>query len=461
MSGFRVSGQANVGVVAFEGDWGITGDQFSINSTAQTDPAPSSTSSSTNFFTSYAQNRSQHGGSNNFSVDAKQFDVSTSVIKTGDTSANVTFSTSGDSYLATNFVMSVPVPSLQITKSASPTTVHSGDTVTYTITVTNPVAGSTATNVAVTDPVSPACNRTIGNVTGGTPVSYTCTGTAGSSTFTNVATVTGTNAQGDALSGSAQATVTVLNPKITITKTTDKTAYRAGQTVTFTITVTNTGDAALSAVTVADPAVTGCARVIGALAVGASTNYTCTATAPVTGNSNTANVTGADSLGRAATATATVPVPIIAPALTLAKTAAPTTVTAAGQTVTYSFRVTNSGDSTVNAISIADTFTAPAAPVPDRSPARPPRSRPERRRPARARTPSPRPTSTTDPSRTRAVANGSDIVGGAVASNTSTANVAVTRTPALTIKKTRHPGDRDGCRAVDQLLVRGRPTPAT
>ncbi len=360
------------------------------------------------------------------------------MIKTGDTSANVTFSTSGDSYLATNFVMSVPVPSLQITKSASPTTVHSGDTVTYTITVTNPVAGSTATNVAVNDPVSPACNRTIGNVTGGTPVSYTCTGTAGSSTFTNVATVTGTNAQGDALSGSAQATVTVLNPKITITKTTDKTAYRAGQTVTFTITVTNTGDAALSAVTVADPAVTGCARVIGALAVGASTNYTCTATAPVTGNSNTANVTGADSLGRAATATATVPVPIIAPALTLAKTAAPTTVTAAGQTVTYSFRVTNSGDSTVNAISIVDTFTAPAAPVPTIT--------------------CPTTTLASGASTTctgtytvtqadvdngsianSAVANGSDIVGGAVASNTATANVAVTRTPALTIKKSATP----------------------
>ncbi len=74
VSGFKVSGQVNVGVVAFEGDWGITGDQFSINGTAQTDPAPSSTSSNTNFFTSYAQN-SSNGRLNNFSVDAKQFDV--------------------------------------------------------------------------------------------------------------------------------------------------------------------------------------------------------------------------------------------------------------------------------------------------------------------------------------------------------------------------------------------------
>lgn len=218
--------------------------------------------------------------------------------------------------------------------------------------------------MAVSDPLTPNCVRTIGSLTGST--TYTCTGTAGSSSFTNVATVTGTNVQGDALSGSATAPVTVLNPAVFITKTTDKVAYRSGQTVTYTITVNNIGDAALSSVAVTDPTTASCAKTIGALAVGATTSYTCTATAPVTGNSNTANVTGSDVLGKTvtATSTSTVPVPVIAPALTLAKTASPTTVTAAGQLVTYSFKVANSGDSTVDSISIADTFTSPAGPVP-------------------------------------------------------------------------------------------------
>ena len=175
ITGFRVSGQAKVGVVAYEGDWGITGDQFSINGTAQTDPGGPG-GSSTNFFTSFAQGTTPNTAPNNFSVDAKQFAVSPTVIQPGDTSASLSFSTSGDSYLAQELVMSVPVPTLQISKTAAPSTVHAGDTVTYTITVTNPVAGSTATNVKVTDPLTPSCNKTIGNLTGST--TYTCTATA-------------------------------------------------------------------------------------------------------------------------------------------------------------------------------------------------------------------------------------------------------------------------------------------
>ncbi|MBK9726081.1 MAG: DUF11 domain-containing protein [Actinomycetales bacterium] len=48
------------------------------------------------------------------------------------------------------------------------------------------------------------------------------------------------------------------------------------------------------------------------------------------------------------------------------KTADPTTVTAAGDTVDYSFVVTNTGNVTVTGITVTDTFTAPAGPEPDR-----------------------------------------------------------------------------------------------
>ncbi|WP_426564988.1 DUF7507 domain-containing protein [Angustibacter sp. McL0619] len=437
VSGFRVSGQANVGVVAYEGDWGLTGDQFSINGTAQTDPGLPNPSSS-NFFTSYAQFRTPSQAPNNFSVDSKQFAVSPTVIKPGDTSASLSFSTSGDSYLAQELVMSVPIPTLQITKTASPTTVHPGDTVTYTITVTNPTVGSTATNVVVNDPLTPACNRNIGSLTGS--MTYQCTGTAGSSSFTNVANVTGTDAQSDALSGTAQAPVTVLNPSITITKTTDQPGYRVGATVTYTITVNNTGNANLTSVAVTDGTTASCARTIGNLAAGATTSYTCTAIAPVTGNSNTATVSGSDSLNRTVNASATVPVPVIRPALTLVKSAAPTTATAAGQIITYSFRVTNSGDSTVSSISIADTLTAPAGPVPAIT-------CPVTSLAAAASTTctGTYPVTQADVDNgailDSAVANGVDIAGGAVASSPSAATVTVTRSPALSVSKTASPAN--------------------
>ena len=50
------------------------------------------------------------------------------------------------------------------------------------------------------------------------------------------------------------------------------------------------------------------------------------------------------------------------PALSIVKTADPTTVTAAGDTVDYSFVVTNTGNVTVTGITVTDTFTAPAGP---------------------------------------------------------------------------------------------------
>ena len=49
-------------------------------------------------------------------------------------------------------------------------------------------------------------------------------------------------------------------------------------------------------------------------------------------------------------------------ALSLVKSADPVTVTAAGQSVTYSFLVTNTGNVTVSELTVADTLAAPAGP---------------------------------------------------------------------------------------------------
>ena len=79
---------------------------------------------------------------------------------------------------------------------ATTTTVKYG-TATFKIKVTN--TGNVALhNVTVSDPQSVDCDRTIGSLPVGASKSYTCTRAAVSSNFTNVATVEGHLAQGEA-----------------------------------------------------------------------------------------------------------------------------------------------------------------------------------------------------------------------------------------------------------------------
>ena len=88
-------------------------------------------------------------------------------------------------------------------------------------------------------------------------------------------------------------------------------------------------------------------------------------------------------------------------AIAIAKTANPTTVTGAGQHVTYTFKVTNTGNVTLSGVSVSDTpappagnlNAAPACPLTTLAPGTAPTARPP--------TPSPSPTWTTDRSMTR------------------------------------------------------------
>ncbi|MFC5290891.1 SdrD B-like domain-containing protein [Actinokineospora guangxiensis] len=308
ISNFRAATNAvRVGLTAYEGDFNIVGDQFSINGTPIAEPL--SAGATTNFFVSNAGGASSPVVPNNMSVDAKAF--TTTLIPAGATSATLTFSTSGDTYLAQNLVFSVPVASLKITKElVSPGPFRPGQPVTYRITVVSP-GGSNAVNVAVADPEVSDCNRSLGNLAADVPVTYTCTGPAPADDFTNVATVTGRNAFGDPITDTDQVDVPVINPAVEITKVADKESYTAGETITFTITVRNTGDAPLTNVVVADPKVAACATTRASLAAGGSFTYTCTATAPIPGDANTATVTGTDPLGGTVTDTDTAPAPAV------------------------------------------------------------------------------------------------------------------------------------------------------
>ncbi|MEU5694314.1 SdrD B-like domain-containing protein [Actinosynnema sp. NPDC020468] len=308
VNGFRVAATGvRVGLTAYEGDRNISGDQFSINGTPVAEPLPGGLT--TNYFVSNAQNALSPAVVNNMSVDAKQFTAPS--IVPGSTSATLTFSTSGDTYLAENLVLSVPIPALKAKKElVTPGPFRPGQPVTFRITVVSP-GGANAVGVAVADPGFPDCARTVGNLVPDVPVTYDCVGPAGADNFVNTANATGSSNYGDPVDDSAGVPVDVINPAVSITKTADKATYVAGETITFTIGVTNTGDTDLTGLVVADPKVAACATTRATLTAGGGFSYTCTTTAPVAGDSNTATVTALDPLGGTVTATATANAPTL------------------------------------------------------------------------------------------------------------------------------------------------------
>ncbi|MER7847843.1 LPXTG cell wall anchor domain-containing protein [Kitasatospora sp. NPDC096077] len=291
-------------------------------------------------------------------------------------------------------------PALTILKSASPTTVSAvGQTVDYSFLVTN-TGNVTLTNVAVTETAfsgtgtAPVVTCPAGAASLAPGASVTCTATyavtqadinAGS--ITNTATATGNPPSGPPVtSPPSSATVTATaNPAITIVKSASPTTVSAvGQTVDYGFLVTNTGNVTLTNVTVTETAFsgTGTAPVVtcpaGAASLAPGASVTCTATYAVTqadinagSVTNTATATGTPPSGppvtsppSSATVTATAN-----PALTIVKSASPTTVSAAGQTVDYSFLVTNTGNVTltnvtVNETAFSGTGTPPAVSCP-------------------------------------------------------------------------------------------------
>ncbi|WP_086853698.1 DUF7507 domain-containing protein, partial [Amycolatopsis kentuckyensis] len=415
ITGFRAAAaDAHLGVTAYDGDWGRSGDQFLVDGTPAAEPATGGTS---NFFISNADNAA---APNNFSVDAKAFNIDS--VRAGATSAKLGVVTSGDDVLAQNLAFSVPVPELQIALRATQPKAHAGEPVTFAVAVTNP-GDVPASRVEVADPAVPECAKPLGTLAPGQTVTYSCTGTAPPDDFTNTAKVTGTSTLGDALDGVASAHVDVLHPALGMTKTADRPAYRAGEVATFTIKVTNTGDTGLSGLQVTDPKTPSCA-LTGALAPGETRTTTCTAKAPIADGVNTASALGTDELGKQVTATADAPAPTIAPAVEVTKTADPPVIHA-GDAVTWTVAVRNTGDSPLAPVKVTDDTTAACA----------------RTFAGLAAGATQTYTCTANPSRTttsQATATGTDLAGRPV---TATASATVTViTPALTLTKDATPG---------------------
>ena len=288
-------------------------------------------------------------------------------------------------------VSAVAAPALNLVKTASVASVPAaGTTVTYSFAVTNS-GNVTLTGLAVTDAFDlPAFDSGLSPITcaAGTlapNASTTCTATyvttqadIDNGSITNTAKAHASDpSSAPVTSNNSAATVGLSQaPQLTLIKTATPTSItQAGQTVMYSFAVTNSGNVTVTNLAIDDtltvPALASGLSAISCLntTLGPSASTTCSATYVSTqadvdnGNiHNSATATGADPNADVVTSnSATADVTIAAnPSLTVAKTAMPGSLAAAGTTVTYSFAVTNTGNVTLTAVAVTDSMTAPA-----------------------------------------------------------------------------------------------------
>jgi uncharacterized repeat protein (TIGR01451 family) len=197
-------------------------------------------------------------------------------------------------------VVDVIAPEIMIEKTPDQQVVVFMGTATFTITVTN-TGDLDLVNVVVTDPIAPGCEIVIGDLAVGESSTYECTVEGATEDFTNVATTTGEDEDGNVVTDDDDAEVDVLAPSIDIEKTPDDQTVLAGRTAVFTITVTNNGDVDLFEVTVTDPITPSCEAFLGDMPIGEVMDYECAFENVVDPFTNVATVTGEDSEGNQVT----------------------------------------------------------------------------------------------------------------------------------------------------------------
>ena len=161
-----------------------------------------------------------------------------------------------------------------------------------------------------------------------------------------------------------------LKPGIALHKSVAEKTLTVGETLHYSFLVTNTGNVTLAPVTINDHEFTGhgtrpvvtCPP--GAAALAPAASVTCMATYTVTqadvdagSVSNTATASGKTPASHAITSapsSATVR-GVRSPAITVVKSASPSTFSVAGETIDYSFDVTNSGNVTLRDVRVHDT----------------------------------------------------------------------------------------------------------
>ena len=258
---------------------------------------------------------------------------------------------------------------LTVEKTADPTSgVKVGDKVKYTVVVTNS-GNVTVTDIAMSDTLvtlneaafdlAPAGTKTI-------TYEYTVTqADVDAGKIDNTATATGKDPKNNdvSTSGSAEVTTVEAEPELTVEKTaTPEKDVKVGDKITYTVKVTNTGNVTVTGITIDDTLVE-IEEAAFDLAPGEEKTityeYTVTQADVDAGEvANAVTATGKDPGGEPTPGEDEVVVPTEEPdpGLTVEKTADPSKDVKAGDVITYTVKVTNTGNVTVKDIEIEDTL---------------------------------------------------------------------------------------------------------
>ncbi|MGN6696350.1 MAG: DUF7507 domain-containing protein, partial [Aquihabitans sp.] len=300
--------------------------------------------------------------------------------------------TNGPSNIANTIGLQLPAdttlqvidPAIDLVKTADRQAYEAGDTITYTFVATN-TGADPLSNVSISDPLPGLSALSCTPPSGATlapGAAMTCTATKVASdadvaagSIPNTATATGTDLAGQPVTDTAEAIVNAaalsLDKEVgSVTDVNGDGLTNAGDTIAWVFTVTNTGTVPLTGLVVDDPLAGSVTCDVTDLAVGASAHCTADAeyvitTADETAGSvdNVATSSANDPDGDSVASnpdTTTTPTEAAAPALQLEKfVAAPVDVnnsglTDAGDTLQYTFTVTNTGNVPVSGIVVDD-----------------------------------------------------------------------------------------------------------
>ncbi|SDS45678.1 conserved repeat domain-containing protein [Paenibacillaceae bacterium GAS479] len=242
-------------------------------------------------------------------------------------------------------------PLFEFTKTVDQSNANPGDTVTFLITIN--YFGTEPIFVELDDELLDLHGIGFILSSGGIATdssTFVIPNLPGGTVITNTATLTGSGVMEE-----ASATVTVNSvPGISILKTADTASAAPGDTVTYTITVQNTGNVALPDVTVMDPLLR-ISTPPTPIAIGGSQVVTGTFTIPLgtpAGTIITNTATASSSLTIPVQSSASVSV-LAAPVLAIVKIADRSSA-APGETILYTITVSNPSGGTINGIQLTD-----------------------------------------------------------------------------------------------------------
>ena len=240
----------------------------------------------------------------------------------------------------------------KLTNGVDSPTILAGSTVNWTYLVSN-TGNVPLTSILVVDDkgVTVVCPETTLAIA--TQMTCTGSGTAIVGPYSNLGTVSA-NYETQTVTASDSSAYFGANPQVSLLKTPDTQVVIEGETATFTIAVTNTGNIDLSNLSVVDPLAPLCLRSETSLAVGQTITYSCTLSNVLASFTNTATASANwESVTVTSSDTALVTVDFL-PKISVTKTASDTSIPESGANVTFTVVVANDGVDPFNLTSLLD-----------------------------------------------------------------------------------------------------------